>query len=73
MKKFEKVNDIEKICDFCHLRGVKVYITVNTLYKESELNEVIDFVASLYTIGVDALIIQDLGLAKALLQDLNPV
>ena len=37
------LEEIEEACDYCHLRGVKVYVTVNTLYKDKELNEFIIF------------------------------
>ncbi len=55
--------DIEEIIDYCHLRGVKVYVTVNTLYKEKEVKDVMNFVGRLYAAGVDAVIVQDLGTA----------
>ncbi len=58
------IEEIAWACDFCHLRGVKVYVTVNTLYKENELQAVLDFVGELYKIGVDALILQDAGAAS---------
>lgn len=47
--------------DFCHLHGVKLYLTVNTLLKEQELSELYDFLAPLYERGLDAVIVQDLG------------
>lgn len=59
---FDEEN-MSKVVDYCHLYGVKVYITINTLIKEKELQEAIEYVGFLYKIGVDALIIQDLGLA----------
>lgn len=49
--------------NYCHLYGVKVYITINTLIKENEIKEALEYVSFLYSIGVDALIIQDTGLA----------
>jgi U32 family peptidase len=54
--------ELIKAVDYCHLYGVKVYIALNTLIKESEMKEAIDYARFLYTIGVDALIIQDLGI-----------
>ncbi|WP_297635492.1 U32 family peptidase [uncultured Clostridium sp.] len=48
--------------DYAHSYGVSVYVTMNTLLKEDELNKAIKYVGYLYEIGVDALIIQDLGL-----------
>ena len=52
---------LEKVCDLCHSFGVKVYVTVNTLYKDEEFQELIPFIDALYTMGVDGLIMQDLG------------
>lgn len=54
--------EVKNIIDYCHLRGVKVRITLNILYKNNEINPVLDFVAKLYSFGADALIIQDIGL-----------
>lgn len=50
----------------CHLYGVKIYVTVNTLIYESEIYTVIDYVRFLYELGVDAVIVQDLGLISYL-------
>ena len=58
------IEEIEKTCDYCHLRNVKVYVAVNTIYKETELKGLLSYVSSLERIGVDALIMQDLGAAK---------
>lgn len=55
---------MKKAVDYCHSYGVKIYVTMNTLLKEKELNEAIKYVGYLYEIGVDALIVQDLGLVK---------
>ena len=52
---------LEKVCDLCHSFGVKVYVTVNTLYKDEEFTELIPFIDTLYVMGVDGLIMQDLG------------
>lgn len=48
--------------DYCHIYGVKVYVTVNTLVKDIEIKEILEYIKFLYTIGIDALIIQDVGL-----------
>ncbi len=56
--------------NYCHLYGVKVYITVNTLIKEEEIKEAIKYIGFLYFIGVDALIIQDTGIAKLIKEKL---
>lgn len=50
---------------FCHLYGVKIYVTVNTLIHESELLMVMDYLKFLYKSGIDAVIIQDIGLIVA--------
>lgn len=56
---------MQKAVDYCHLRGVKLYVTQNTLIKQSELAQAVEYAAFLYGIGVDGLIVQDLGLARA--------
>lgn len=58
------ISEITEVCDYCHLRDVKVYVTVNTIYKDKEINELLKFVSSLYEAGVDALIMQDVGAAE---------
>ncbi len=57
---------MRRAVQYCHLRGVKLYVTQNTLIKQSELEEAVRYAAFLYEIGVDALILQDLGLARAI-------
>ena len=49
---------------YCHSRGVKVYITLNTLIKDTEIEEVAKTVKKVCDAGADALIIQDLGVAR---------
>ena len=56
----ELVNAIK----YSHLYGVKVYVTVNTLIYESEINDVIEYLGFLHKNGVDAVIMQDMGLIK---------
>ena len=56
---------MQKAVDYCHLRGVKLYVTQNTLIKQSELKSAVEYAKFLYEIGVDGLIVQDLGLASA--------
>lgn len=56
-------HQIEEAIEYAHLRGSKVYITVNTLIKDSELEDVAEYLLWLYNIGSDAVIIQDLGVA----------
>ena len=54
--------------DYAHLRDVKVHVTLNTLLKDEELLPALEYAAKLYEMGVDALIVQDLGLAYLLRQ-----
>lgn len=51
---------------FCHSFGVKLYVTLNTLLHNSELEGAVKYAAFLYSIGVDAIIVQDIGFIKAL-------
>lgn len=51
---------------FCHGRSVRVYITVNTLLKDRELPQALSFIDYLCGLGVDAVIVQDLGLYRAI-------
>lgn len=49
---------------YCHSRGVKVYVTLNTLIKDTEIEEAAETVKKICDAGADALIIQDLGIAR---------
>lgn len=57
---------LEGAVGYCHDHGVKVHVTVNTLIKNSELEEAVSLVKFLSDIGADAVIVQDLGLLKSL-------
>ncbi len=61
---FDEEEMIEAI-DFAHLRGVKVYLTVNTLIKNSEFGRLYDYLLPFYKRGLDGVIVQDLGVVKA--------
>lgn len=52
--------------DFAHLRGVKVYLTVNALIKNSEFSKLYDYLLVYYKRGLDAVIVQDIGVVKAI-------
>ena len=52
--------------DFAHLRGVKVYLTVNTLIKNSEFSKLYDYLLPYYKRGLDVVIVQDIGVVKAI-------
>ncbi len=63
----------EALCeavDFCHVRGVRLYLCCNTLLKETELDDAMSFIRYAYSIGVDALIVQDFGLAERIRREL---
>ncbi len=64
------LDDVRRACDYAHLFGGRIYATVNTLIYDNELMEVERLVHDLYRIGVDALIVQDLGLLRL---DLPPI
>ena len=64
-KAIEFDNEKMKVAaDYCHSYGVKIYVTMNTILKEKELKDAIKYAGYLYEIGIDALIIQDLGFLK---------
>ena len=56
------LDEIDDAVNMAHLHNVKVYVTVNTLIKQDELEDVINYLSKLYAIGVDAVLVQDLGL-----------
>lgn len=58
------VDDIAALCDFAHRFGVRIYVTVNTIIYDSETAAVEKLIARLYRAGVDALIVQDMGLLR---------
>lgn len=58
------LDEIEEAVNTAHMHNVRVYVTVNTLIKESELESVVNYLSKLYAIGVDAVLIQDLGLVE---------
>ena len=64
------LDDVRRACDYAHRFDAKIYATVNTLVYDNELDEVEHLIHDLYRIGVDALIVQDLGLLRL---DLPPI
>ena len=58
------LDEIREAVNIAHMHNVKVYVTVNTIIKERELESVINYLANLHAIGVDAVLIQDLGLVE---------
>ena len=65
------IPDMKKWIDYCHLYGVRVYVTVNTLIKDSELEDLAEYVKDLAAINPDALIVQDMG-AVTLIRTVAP-
>lgn len=59
------LSDIEKLVKYAHKFYVKVHVTINTILDNSELNQAIELINNLYDIGVDAIIVQDMGIIKA--------
>lgn len=64
------IEDIKRVVDFAHIFNARVYVTVNTIIYENELKEVEKMIRQLYRIGVDALIIQDMGILR---MDIPPI
>lgn len=63
------IEDIKTLCDYAHQYGAKVYVTVNTIIYDDEIAQTKDFCRQLQAIGVDALLLQDMGLFSVLSQD----
>lgn len=66
---FAKNFDIDELAAavrYCHLHRVKLYVTLNTLIEDKEMAEAVEYAAELYRIGVDALIVADLGVIAAI-------
>lgn len=55
--------ELEEAVDFCHLHKVKVYVTVNILISDKEFHDLDKFIRTINRIGVDAVIVQDIGVA----------
>jgi len=63
--------ELERAIDLAHMRGVKVYVAVNTLIPEPEVEDVGERLLWLYEAGADAVLVQDLGVLR-LARDLVP-
>lgn len=64
------IEDIKRVVDFAHIYRAKVYVTVNTIVYEKELIAVEKLISQLYYIGVDAIIVQDMGILR---MDIPPI
>ena len=58
--------ELEKAVRYCHIRGCKVYLTLNTLINDREMNAALETARLANAVGVDGLILQDLGLASVI-------
>lgn len=56
------LEDIAALVEYAHLYNVRIYVTVNTILKDEELKETEEMIRALYRVGVDALIVQDMGI-----------
>lgn len=65
-----RLEDLEQLARYAHLYGSKLYVTVNTLLYDNELEDARQLIVQLYELGADAIIMQDLGLLK---MDLPPI
>ncbi len=61
-------DELKFAVEYAHVRNVKVHLALNTLIKNDELEEVLKLASYAYELGVDAIIVQDLGLAKILIK-----
>lgn len=60
------LDELKSAIEYCHIRGVRVYLTLNILIKDSEMELAFDLAKNSYNMGIDGIIIQDLGLARIL-------
>lgn len=67
-KNFNK-KELEEAVKFAHLRNVKIYVTFNILIADFEIKRAMESIKMLHDIGVDALILQDIGIADRIRKD----
>ena len=60
---FDLENSLKAI-DYAHIHGTSLYLTINTLFKNNEISELYDYILPYYEAGLDAVIVQDLGVFK---------
>ncbi|MCT4594087.1 MAG: U32 family peptidase [Anaeromicrobium sp.] len=63
--------ELKEAVEYCHVRNTKIFVTINTLILDKEMKDLGRYLFFLYSIGVDAIIVQDLGVAK-MIKDLLP-
>ena len=64
------IDDIRQLCDFAHIYNVRIYVALNTILKDEELAEAETLIRQLFNAGVDALIVQDMGITQL---DIPPI
>ena len=62
-------DNLRKAIEYAKIRGVKTHLTLNTLIKDTEFDEAFNLAKKAYELGIDAIIVQDLGLAMALIRN----
>lgn len=67
-KNFSTFEEVKEAVDFCHLRGKKAHVTLNTLVYDNEIEKLIEEVEMINKAGFDAIIVQDLGVINILKQ-----
>jgi len=60
------LDELKEAVGYCHIRGVKVYLALNILIKENELSKAFSLAQEAYNLGIDGIIVEDLGLASLL-------
>ena len=63
------IDELEKAIDYAHLRNVQVHLTLNTLIKNNEFSDAVALAKEVYELGIDSIIVQDLGLACFLINN----
>ena len=58
--------ELKNVIEYCHIRGVKAYLTLNIPIKDSEMADAVELAKNAYNFGIDGVIVQDIGLAKVL-------
>ncbi len=65
------LDELREACDYAHLRGVKIYLTLNTVVLPSELPDAMELARQAYRAGVDAFIVQDPGVASEIVRTIK--
>lgn len=60
------LNDIRQLCEYAHLFGAKVHVTVNTIIYDREFEDTLQMIDELQKVGVDAVLLQDMGVLSVL-------